>query len=191
MWVKTYLKQKNKTNTEKGLSMLLEFLGSDLSKIANELDKLILLLENEKKITEQHMEDNIGISKDYNIFELQEAIGQRNHRKANLIAQYFIQNPNQHPFAVTVTVIFQYFTKLLLYKSLVKQSSDRRGLAADMGVSPYYLKNYAKDAGYYHIEKIKENIAILREYDLKSKGVDSISVSNGDLLKEMLFRLMN
>ena len=88
-WVRTYLKQKDKTITEKGLSMLVEFLGADLSKMVNELDKLILLLEDEKNITEQHIEDNIGISKDYNIFELQKAIGQRNHRKANLIAQHF------------------------------------------------------------------------------------------------------
>jgi len=189
-WVRTYLKQKDKTITEKGLSMLVEFLGADLSKMVNELDKLILLLEDEKNITEQHIEDNIGISKDYNIFELQKAIGQRNHRKANLIAQYFSQNPNQHPFVVTVTMVFQYFTKLLLYKSLAGQS-DRRSLAADMGVNPYFLDDYAKEASHYHIEKIKENISILREYDLKSKGVDSVDVSSGELLKEMIFRLMN
>ena len=189
-WVNEYLAEKGFSITQKATSMLVEFLGNSLSKIVNELDKLIILIADTKTITEDHIEENIGISKDFNIFELLNAIGQRNQYKSFFIANHFGQNPKEHPFVLTINFLSQYFSKILVYHS-VKNKADKNTIASKMGINPYFLKDYSNSARLYPVPKLMENISILREYDMKSKGVNSIESNQGELLKELVFRLMN
>jgi len=189
-WINTYLSEKGFSITPKAATMLEEFLGTDLSKIANELDKLIILITDAKTITEDHIEENIGISKDFNIFELLNAVGQGNKYKSFFIANHFGQNPKEHPFVMTVSLLAQYFSKILIYHS-IKDKADRNTLAAKLGVNAYFLKDYYNAARLYSVSKLVDNISLLREYDMKSKGVNSIESDQGELLKELVFRLMN
>lgn len=189
-WINEYLSEKNFSITHKATSMLVEFLGNSLSKIVNELDKLIILITDTKTITEDHIEENIGISKNFNIFELINAVGQRNQYKSFFIANHFSQNPKEHPFVMTITFLSQYFSKILVYHS-VKNKGDKNTLASKMGVNPYFLRDYSNSARLYPVPKLIENISLLREYDMKSKGVNSIESDQGELLKELVFKLMN
>ncbi len=189
-WINQYLSEKNFTITPKATSMLVEFLGNSLSKIVNELDKLTILITDSKTITEDHIEENIGISKNFNIFELLNAVGQRNQYKSFFIVNYFGKNPKEHPFVMTITFLTQYFSKILVYHS-IKDKTDRNTIAAKMGVNPYFLKDYSNSARLYPVPKLMENISLLREYDMKSKGVNSIETNHGELLKELVFKLMN
>ncbi len=189
-WIESYLKGKNFSITPKATIMLVEFLGNNLSNLANELDKLVILLSGTNTITEDHIEENIGISKDFNIFELQNAIGDKNHYKAYFIAKYFSKNTKEHPFVMSVTMLFRYFSKLLVYHSF-KNKSNRNELAAAMDISPYFIQDYSSAAKNYTSTALVKNISILREYDMMSKGVDSIESDQGELLKEMIYRLMN
>ncbi|MBM3434771.1 MAG: DNA polymerase III subunit delta [Bacteroidetes bacterium] len=188
-WINNYLKQKGYRITPKASEMLTEFLGSDLGKIVNELSKLILNVPEKSEINENHVEQNIGISKDFNIFELQNAIGLRNIVKANQIAGYFAASPKENPLIKTVIMLFSYFTRLLIYHQLTDKS--RNNVASALGVNPNFVKDYESAARNYHPEKIKRIISLLREYDLKAKGVDNVSTEDGELLRELLFKILH
>ncbi len=190
-WINAYLKNKNKT-IDPGAGMLLnEYLGNDLSKIANELDKLIITLpEGEHNITTNHIERNIGISKDYNNFELHKALTQKNVLKANRIVNYFSQNPKNNPFTLTISTLYHFYSKVLAYHFL-KDKRDRRNVAATLKVNPYFIGDYEKAAKQYNPKKTVEIISLLREYDLKSKGFNNVSTSHGELLKELVYRILH
>jgi DNA polymerase III subunit delta len=190
-WINAYLKNKNKT-IDPGAGMLLnEYLGNDLSKIANELDKLIITLpDGEHNITTNHIERNIGISKDYNNFELHKALTQKNVLKANRIVNYFSQNPKNNPFTLTISTLYHFYSKVLTYHFL-KNKSDRRNVAATLKVNPYFVGDYEKAAKQYNPKKTVEIISMLREYDLKSKGYNNVSTSQGELLKELVYRILH
>ncbi len=190
VWINGYLAEKGFSIIPKATSMLVEFLGNNLSNIANELDKLIILITDTKTITDNHIEENIGISKDFNIFELLNALGQKNSYKSFFIASQFAKNSKEHSFVMTVTMLAQYFSRLLIYHS-EKEKTDRNALAAKLGVNTYFLKDYSNAAKLYPVSKLIDNISLLREYDMKSKGVNSIESDQGELLKELIFRLMN
>ncbi|MCK5028703.1 MAG: DNA polymerase III subunit delta [Bacteroidales bacterium] len=190
-WVNGYLKSKNKT-IDPGAGMLLnEYLGNDLSKIANELDKLIITLpDGEHNINTNHIERNIGISKDYNNFELHKALTQKNVLKANRIVNYFSQNPKNNPFTLTISTLYHFYSKVLAYHFL-KNKNDRRNVAATLKVNPYFIGDYEKAAKQYNPKKTVEIISMLREYDLKSKGFNNVSTSQGELLKELVYRILH
>ncbi len=189
-WINAYLKSK-KYNIEPAAAMLLtEFLGNDLSKISNELQKLIITLPaDENKITPAHIEKNIGISKDYNNFELQNALTKRNVLKANKIINYFGQNPGQNPITLTITSLYFFFSKVLMYHFL--QDKSQRNIAATLKINPFFVKDYQMAARNYNTKKVVNIIGILREYDLKSKGVSNVSTPASDLLKEMVYKIMH
>ena len=189
-WINAYLKAK-KYNIEPAAAMLLtEFLGNDLSKISNELQKLIITLpDDENKITPTHIEKNIGISKDYNNFELQNALTKRNVLKANKIINYFGQNPGQNPITLTITSLYFFFSKVLMYHFL--QDKSQRNVAATLKINPFFVKDYQMAARNYNTKKVVDIIAILREYDLKSKGVRNLSTPTSDLLKELVYKIMH
>jgi DNA polymerase-3 subunit delta len=189
-WISGYLSTRGRSIEPKASAMLLEFLGSDLSKIANELDKLIISLgENEKTVTPALIERNIGISKDYNNFELQNAIGKRDVVKANRIINYFAGNQKNHPIVLTITILFAFFSKVLIYYWIKDKSKDN--LAAQLGVRPFFVKDYVEAARNYNPNKVIEIISLLREYDLKSKGYKSTTIEPGDLLKELIFKILH
>ncbi|GAA4232494.1 DNA polymerase III subunit delta [Postechiella marina] len=188
-WIRRVLAPKKYTISPKAAQMLVEFLGTDLSKINNELEKLQIILDKDTQITPEDIEKNIGISKDYNNFELRKAIGERNVVKAHQIVNYFAENPKDNPMVMTVSLLFSYFSQLLNYHGLSDKSP--RNVASALRVNPYFVKDYDVAARNFPMRKVSAVIALLREFDVKSKGVGANSVPQGDLLKELLFRILN
>lgn len=188
-WINTYLKNNSYKIEPKASIMLAEFLGNDLSKVINALEKLFILLPQETLINSKHIEDNIGLSKDFNVFELNNAIGKKDIYKANQIVNYFAVNTRSNPLVVTISSLFSFFVKVLLYHS--SEDKSNAGLASAIGVNPFFLKDYQISAKNYSPKKCVENIALIREFDLRSKGVGNVSSTEGELLKELLYKLMH
>jgi DNA polymerase-3 subunit delta len=159
-----------------------------LSKINNELEKLQIILPVGSTINPQHIEENIGFSKDFNNFELLNALGSRNQAKAFHIAQYFANNPKANPLVVTTSTVFGFFVKILKYHGLKDRNPSK--VASALGVSPYFLKDYDVALKNYPMKKVSQIITSLRNVDVKSKGVGA-SMSQSDLLKEMLYTIFN
>jgi DNA polymerase-3 subunit delta len=169
--------------------MLADYLGTDLHKIANELQKLIISLPKNKSIDDADVERNIGISKDFNVFELQNAIGSRDVLKANRIVNYFGDNTKENPLLVTAINLYSYYTKIM--KLHCTQDKSQGNLASVLGVSPFFVKDYLAAARNIPPQMCIRNISILREFDMKSKGYDSGDTSEKDLYREMIFKLMH
>ena len=189
VWIQNYLKDKKYSITPKATQMLTDFLGTDLHKIRNELDKLIIATQKTKKIDDGDVERNIGISKDFNVFELQNAIGQRDVLKVNRIINYFGDNEKDNPIVKTVVILYSYFTKILKVHYATDSSSS--ALASALGCSPFFVKDYQLAARNYTIADCVRCIAVLREYDLKSKGYQCGDVSQKDLYREMAYKLLH
>lgn len=187
-WIRRVLSPKSYSITPKAAQMLVEFLGTDLSKINNELEKLQIILPKDTQITPDHIEENIGISKDYNNFELRKAIGARNVLKAQKIVKYFADNPKDNPMVVTVSLLFSFFSQLLHIHGM--NDKNPRSVASALKINPYFVEEYLVAVRNYPMKKVSANIAILREFDVKSKGVGANAVPQGDLLKELLVLLM-
>lgn len=188
-WISGYLKEKKYNAAPKAIQLLAEYLGADLGKIANELDKLMINLPPGTEINPDHIQQNIGISKDYNTFELNDAVGKRDIVKANRIVNYFGENSKEHPMVVTIGTLYTFFVKVLIYNLL--QDKSRENASRALGVSPFFLQDYITAATNYPAGRVKQAIALLREYDLKSKGFDSAGTEEGELLKELIYRIMH
>lgn len=188
-WIRRVLGGKNYKISPKAAQMLVEFLGTDLGKINNELQKLQLIIPQGMEITPTHIEENIGISKDYNNFELRKAIGERNIVKANRIINYFAQNPKDNPTVVTVSLLYNFFSQLLQYHALPDKSQFN--VAKALKINPFFVKEYQAAGQHYPMKKVSQAVALLREADVKSKGVGATNLPQGDLLKELLFKIMN
>lgn len=189
-WISSFLKSKGFSIDPKASALLAEFLGSDLSKITHEIDKLeIALGEGVKQITAAHIEQNIGISKDYNNFELQKAVLSKDVSKANKIILAFGKNPKDHPIQVTISTLFGYFQKLLAYYYLPDKS--KMAVATALKINPFFVSDYVTGARYYNARKVIDVIDLLRTYDMKSKGFDSPTTDSGELLKELIFKIMH
>ncbi len=186
-WISKALASKGYQISPKAAEMLVEFLGNDLSKISNELDKLTQILKPEQLITPELIEQNIGISKDFNNFELQNAIGSKDINKAFRIINYFAQNPKDNPLVMTVALLYSFFSKLLKYHALPNKNTA----AKELGLNPYFVKDYQMAASNYPMKKVSGILAALRQTDMKSKGVGAAGVSDGDLLKELLVEIFN
>ena len=187
-WIRRVLSGKKYQIELKAAQMLVEFLGTDLSKISNELDKLMLILPKETIIDDKHIEDNIGISKDFNNFELRKAVGEKNIVKSNRIINYFTENPKNNPLVMTISLLNSFFTQLLLFHGL--QDKSKSSVAKTLGVNPYFVDEYFLAARNYPMRKVAQVIAFLREADIKSKGVGAHQ-SHKDILKELLFKILH
>jgi len=188
-WIRRVLSPKKYDISPKAAQMLVEFLGTDLSKINNELKKLQIILPKGTQITPEHIEKNIGISKDYNNFELRKAIGERNATKAFKIVKYFGENPKDNPMVVTVSLLFNFFSQLLHFHGLNDKSP--RSVASALKINPYFVNEYINAARNYPMRKVSTVVSTLREFDVKGKGVGANAVPQGDLLKELLVRILN
>jgi DNA polymerase-3 subunit delta len=156
----------------------------------NELNKLIITFPAGKPvITSSLIEKNIGISKDYNNFELQKAVGEKNVLKANMIVHYFANNPKDNPITLSIASLFSYFSKLLTYHYLADKSKNN--VAAVLKINPYFVKDYEVSASKYNASKTVQIISLLRLYDMKSKGFGDLSSEPGDLLKELVFKILH
>lgn len=188
-WLKRVLQGKGYSIEPKATAMFVEFLGNDLSRISKEIEKLQIILPKGHTFTAKDIEENIGFSKDFNIFELRKAIGEKNQLKAYRIAEYFTQNPKDNPIVLTVGLVFSFFSQLLQYHGL--KDKNPRNVTSVLRVNPYFLKDYDVALKNYPMKKVSSIVATLRDIDVKSKGVGGNSLSQGDLLKEMLVKIFN
>lgn len=189
-WIEKQLKQHGYTIDSQACQILTDSLGTELSKIANEINKLVIAVKETTHITPEDIEKNIGISKDYNLFELQDALTQKNVLKANQIINYFGANSQQHPIQMTIAVLFGYYSKLFAIHFLKEKSEQ--GVAGKLKTSPFYAKKLIAASKRYNPTKLYEIIGILREYDLKSKGMDtSTMVDKAELQKEMIYKILH
>lgn len=187
-WIEDFIKTRGYHINHTASALLGEYLGNDLSKVANELDKLMLNVAKGQEIGTKEVQDNIGISKEYNVFELQNALSKRDVFKANQIVNYFEANPKANPMVLVMGNLAGYFTKILKYHYI----KDKSQAAREMGVNPYFLKDYEFAAKNYPLGKTFEVISLLREYDLKSKGVDSTgNTEAGGLMKELVYKIIH
>ncbi|PKB18655.1 DNA polymerase III subunit delta [Flavobacterium sp. 5] len=188
-WIKRVLAGKKYAIEPKASAILVEFLGTDLSKINNELEKLQIILPAGSTISAKDIEENIGFSKDYNVFELRKAIGERNQLKAYKIAENFAQNPKDNPIVMTTGLVFGFFIQLLKYHGL--KDKNPKNVASVLGVNPFFLKDYDVALKNYPMRKVSQIVTSLRDTDVKSKGVGANSLSQADLLREMLYKIFN
>ena len=188
-WITERVKERGYTISPKASYLMAEFLGNDLSKIMNEIDKLTINLPKASSISAEHVQENIGISKDFNVFELQEAFATRDVLRANRIIHHFAANEKEHPAPLIVGSLYSYFSKLLVVNYLSDKSKG--SVASALGTNPFFVDGYLKAASLYNPEKLTAIFSYLKEYDLKSKGVENSSASSGDLLKELTFKILH
>lgn len=188
-WIRRVLSGQGYSITPKASQMLVEFLGTDLSKIENEINKLKIVLPKESQITPEGIEENIGISKDFNNFELRKAVGERDVAKAFRIAKYFGDNPKDNPMVMTVSLLFNFFSQLLQYHGLSDKSP--RSVASALKINPYFVNEYSSAARNYPMKSVSRAVAVLRDFDVKGKGVGANAVPQKDLLKELLVKIFN
>lgn len=190
-FITSYLQEKGLTIDQKSAQMLTDYLGNDLNKLTNEIDKLLISLPpNHKQVTADIIEQNIGISKDYNNFELLKAVIEKNVFKANRIADYFEKNPKNNPLIVTLVVLFNFYSNLMICYWAKDKSEN--GIAFELGFrNPYQAKDYVVALRNYNAFKCMQVLNLLRTYDAKCKGVDNPSTPDGELLKELLFKIMH
>jgi len=187
-WIESFIADKGYKVNQQASLMLAEYLGNDLSKIANELEKLMLNVSPGQEITLELIHNNIGISKEYNVFELQAALGKKDVLKVNRIVNYFEANPKANPIVLVLGNLNNFFSKVLAYH-YVKDKSQQN-LARELSVNPYFVKDYEQAARSYDYGKTMRIISYLREYDLKSKGVDS-TAEDGALMRELMFKILH
>lgn len=187
-WIQTEMHSRGFQIAPKAAQMLLEFLGNELGKIDNELQKLQLIAPKGTTITPELIEENIGISKDFNNFELRKAIGMKDSLKAHRIINYFSQNEKDNPMVVTVALLFSFFVQIQQYHALSDQSKGN--VAKTLKINPYFVSDYLSAAKNYNMKKVSSIISYLRDADVKGKGVGAANVPQGDLLKELLVKIM-
>lgn len=188
-WITTTVQDQKFKIGPKAAFLLAEFLGNDLSKITNEIEKLVINLKEGEEITTDLIQDNIGISKEFNVFELQDALGKKDVLKANRIINYFSANEKEHPSVMTLSVLYGYFAKILIYHFAPDKS--KLAVAQTLGVNPYFVDGYAKAAQNYNTGKLKDVFKYLKEYDLKIKGVNNGATEKGELMRELIFRILH
>ncbi len=188
VWIKAHIQEKGLSITEKATLMLQEFVGNDLSRLANELDKIRLNLAQSTEIDSNTVQTYVGISKKFNAFELQQALARKDACKAQQFVLYFEANSKDNPAIPLVASLFAFFSKLLL----VHQSGQRlaSSLAQVLQVNPYFVQEYLLAAQNYPLPKVIENIHYLHQADLQLKGIDYPSIAEGQILKELVFKLM-
>lgn len=188
-WIESYAKNNGFNIGYQSVQLLAEFLGNNLERLSNEINKISINLEEGQEITPALIQKYVGINKDYNVFELQKAITKGDVLKANRIVNYFAANIRAHSIIPMIAVLYTYYAKLLLLHSS-KDKSDS-GLARTLGLPPFVVKEYKMAASRYPLMKVMECISLLKEADLKSKGVNAGSVPQEEILKELVFKLMH
>jgi DNA polymerase-3 subunit delta len=188
-WISGYVSSKGYRISSRASLLISDHIGADLSRIVNELDKTMLNVKKEIEIDVEHVEQNIGISKDFNIFELQNALGTKNILKANRIINYFASNAKNNPLQMTLASLSGYFNKIMHYHSLPDKS--RRSAAASLGINEFFIAEYERAYKNYSAKKLEQVFSHLRDYDMRSKGVGGNNEEHGELLKELIFKILH
>jgi len=189
-WIRDYLKNLGYGMTEKACMLITEFVGNDISKIVNEVSKLIINLPQGTEVTDVHIEENIGISKDYNVYELQSALEKKDVFKANKIIYHYAANPKENSIFSVLPLLFDFFVKILIYTENAQKTNPRE-LASVVGCPPFAIDQYRNASRVYNREKLMRIIGYIRDYDLKTKGVDNVSTNGGELMKELIFKILH
>ena len=188
-WIENHVKAQGFNILPPASNLLSDYLGNDLSRITNEVQKLLIDITKGETITEDDIQEKIGISKDFNVFELQKALGRKDILKANQIIFYFASDPKNHPLVMIISIMYNYFTNLGIIHTLQDKSS--RSIASALGVNPFFVNELSSAARNYSYAKIIRIIGYLREYDAKSKGVNNPFTNNEDLLKELIYKILH
>lgn len=188
-WIDNHLRTLGYHINLKAAALLAEFVGNDLSRLNNELQKLMLVIPPSSNITPDEIERNIGVSKEFNNFELLNALAHKDVLKANRIIKYFGDSPKDHPPVVMTSVLFGYFSKLMLIHTLSDKSS--RNIASVLRINPFFAKDYLAGIKSYNLNKLTRIIGYLREFDLRIKGVDNVNTSHYDLMRELVFKILH
>jgi DNA polymerase-3 subunit delta len=185
-WIASYAQQSGYSIDAKASFLMAEFLGNDLSKIVNEVNKLIINIPKGSTITSEIVEKNIGISKDFNVFELQKALGTKNVIKANQIIKYFAENEKENPLVKVLPILYSYFVKVFMLHNIEDKSPNN--LAAKLSVNRMFIDDYNTAAKNFPQEKLVRVFRLLKNYDLKCKGIEN-TASDGDLMKELIYKI--
>jgi len=188
-WISNYVKEIGYSIHPRAAQLMTDYLGANLSKITNEISKLIISIPKGAEIKIEQIQENIGISKEFNVFELQDALAKKDAFKSNQIINYFIANPKENPFQLVISTLYGYFNKVLLYHFV--QDKNKFNVAKELGVNPYFAEGYIKAGQQYNTLKLKQIFHHLRECDVKSKGVDNYSLTYGELMKELIFKILH
>src|SRR5215475_3282146 len=188
-WTSGLIQSKGYEITQKALLLLVDHIGNDLSRINNEVEKLLVNLTGRNQITEDDIERYVGISKEYNVFELQDAFAKKDRAKAIRIIQYFESNPKAAPIQLVLPSIYNFFSKA--YMIFGQNSQDERTVATAIGVNPFFVKDYLAAVRNYGYEGIEGGLLLLHSYNLKSLGIGSSGTGDASLLKELVVKMMN
>ena len=188
-WTNNLVKSKGLAISNKALFLLIDHIGNDLNRLNNEIDKLSLNLQGRTNITEDDIETFVGISKEFNVFELQQAIASRDLYKAIRIVQYFSANPKAAPLQLIFPSLYNYFSKVLMIYSV--PSRDEKAVASAIGVHPFFVKDHMQTAVKFSQQEIEKVLLLLFEYNLRNLGVNDAGTEDADLLKEMVVKMMN
>ncbi len=186
-WIEKYVKERNLAIEKQASVLLAEYLGNDIGKVVNAVDKLSIVLGNNAKITSASIEENIGINKDYNVWELQRALGKKDSLKCYRIIHYFESNPKANPIQMVIPSLYSFFIKL----AVLGTANDKRKAAADLGINSFFVDEYLGALPNYNIQKTEEIIHFLREADGRAKGIGSVSMEDGDILKELIAQILD
>lgn len=188
-WTQQLVRSKGFTIAGKALFLLIDHIGNDLSRLNNEIDKLALNMGDRKSITEDDIEAYVGVSKEFNVFELQHAVATRDLYKAIRIVQYFEANPKAAPLPLIFPSLYNFFSKVLMVYSV--PAKDEKSLAAAIGVHAFFAKDYLQAAKVYKHQHVENIILLLHEYNLKSIGINDSGTEDALLLKEMIVKMMS
>lgn len=187
-WAESYSKSQGRSISAEAARLIADFIGNDLSRIANEIDKLIINIPDGSEVNASHVEKYIGVSKDYNVFELQNALTSKDALKVNRIVNYFAANQKNNPLIVTISTLFLFFNKVIMYHAA--KGKPGVNLAAELGVNPFFIKDYERAARTFSMDHAIRVIGLLHEYDLRSKGVNNEGTGSGELLRELTQKIM-
>lgn len=188
-FVLEYAREKKLSIEDRAVSALCEYVGNDLHRLANEVDKLMITLGKGEGVTLEMVMNQVGVSKEYNIFELQKAIINRDALLANKIVNYFERNTRKNPMIPVVAYLFSFFSKLLI--ATQTQDKSDKGLVNALKISPYSVRDYSLALRQYPAQKVIGNISFIKEADLKLKGVNAGSDTEGQIFRELVYKLMN
>lgn len=188
-WVTGYISEKGFKVTPKTALLIADFIGNNLERISNEIDKLSINLKPGEEITPDLVQKYIGISKEFNVFELQKALTLKDVVKSNQIINYFAANPKNNPVIPIISSLFSYFSKLLLAHH--SKDKSEKGIASALGVNPFFVKDYLAGVRNYPLPKVISILHFIKTADLQSKGVESSSISEGEIMKELVYKILH
>ena len=189
LWIQKTVKAKGHSISDKGTQLLAEFVGNNLSRLSNEIDKILINFKEKTLIEETHVLKFVGVSKEYNVFELQNALSKKDVLKCNKIVQYFAENPKENPLPLVLGNLYAYFSKILIVRTA--KTTNEFDVSKLIGLPPFIAKEYVTAARNYDDNKVMHVFSYLREADMRSKGFENNSLDDKAILQELVFKILH